>query len=644
MSKKQAINYWLFQAKPHELKLREALQAEAINTFSVRTHKKKIKEGDKVILWQTGKLSGCYALCTVASDVGNWPVTEKELNFYEEEPEAEERVKISVDYNLWNKPVTSDILPKSNSFARFFGGLPGTNYKAEESQFKEIVDIIRQQDLVNEPSASYLNSSIPFHPLNQILYGPPGTGKTFYTINYALSIIENRPLEELALEDRAQLKRRYDEYADEGLIHFVTFHQAFSYEDFVEGIKPHTEEKKVVYEINDGIFKHICMYARRNMVESMMMHMPQTEIEIEFNHLYKAFLKYIKSDEFDAFITTTKKKIMLHRTVRGGNISVRRENSFLVYTVLKSRLKKLYQEFPLDRPVQDIDKEINAIVKGANPTILWAAFSELKKFEQQYVAQILNTEEQELTVNDEQIQAFDLNQLSELGLNHARRFVLIIDEINRGNIASIFGDTITLIEDDKREGAKESLGLLLPYSKTWFAVPRNLYIVGTMNTADRSIETMDIALRRRFTFREMPPNPEIIKTQAEKPIAAGVDLGKMLEAINRRIEILLDKEYRIGHSYFMDIESLEDIQRIFNNKIIPLLQEYFFGDYGKIGLVLGKDFIKEKKTSTKDVFADFDHEYANELAEKKAYSIANVYKLEAASFIRIYDKNFLGEN
>jgi 5-methylcytosine-specific restriction endonuclease McrBC GTP-binding regulatory subunit McrB len=263
---------------------------------------------------------------------------------------------------------------------------------------------------------------------------------------------------------------------------------------------------------------------------------------------------------------------------------------------------------------------------------------------------------------------------------------LIIDEINRGNVSSIFGELITLIESNKRKGEKETLEVILPYSKQPFTVPANLYIIGTMNTADRSVEALDAALRRRFSFVEMPSKPELVapnrcfwellwkykgidwdneeykskekellellgasskiwderkaiweqfKTEGKnesqieqfsKNEFIGINFESILEKINLRIEKLLDKDHQIGHSYFMSVETTDDLKSAFKNKIIPLLQEYFFGDYGKIGLVLGSGFVSvEKKTDSKKLFASFDDSYdASDLAERVIYNIVDV--------------------
>lgn len=183
----------------------------------------------------------------------------------------------------------------------------------------------------------------------------------------------------------------------------------------------------------------------------------------------------------------------------------------------------------------------------------------------------------------------------------SKNYVMIIDEINRGNVANIFGELISLIEDDKRLGASEELRAELPYSHDIFSVPKNVYIIGTMNTADRSVEVLDSALRRRFTFKEMMPKSELVPEES--------NVRKIFKIINQRIEVLKDREHQIGHSYFMGVKNNEDLKAVFYDKIIPLLQEYFYGDYEKIQLVLGEGFVKIESESVKfagDKSGDFD--------------------------------------
>ena len=170
-------------------------------------------------------------------------------------------------------------------------------------------------------------------------------------------------------------------------------------------------------------------------------------------------------------------------------------------------------------------------------------------------------------------------------------YVFIIDEINRGNISKIFGELITLIEDSKREGEPEAMSVILPYSKKNFSVPKNVYILGTMNTADRSISLMDTALRRRFEFVEMMPDEDLLD---EVVVEEDINIHEMLKIMNQRIEVLYDREHTLGHAFFMPLNNeekatIDKLASIFKNKIIPLLQEYFYEDYEKIMLVLGID-------------------------------------------------------
>ncbi len=194
----------------------------------------------------------------------------------------------------------------------------------------------------------------------------------------------------------------------------------------------------------------------------------------------------------------------------------------------------------------------------------------------------------------------------------AEPYVFIVDEINRGNISKIFGELITLIEDTKREGMKEQASAALPYSKKNFSVPANVYLLGTMNTADRSLALMDTALRRRFQFVEMMPDADVLRTiHADK--VADLDVAEMLETINKRIALLYDREHTIGHAFFTKLAgkpTIETLQGIFKNSVIPLLQEYFYEDYQKIQLVLGDNgktdpstkFIVDEEVRVKDVF------------------------------------------
>ncbi|MDB4768579.1 EVE domain-containing protein [Saprospiraceae bacterium] len=632
MGNKLSINYWLFQSNPNKFKLREALQQEALKTFIVKAHKGKIKKGDKVIIWETGAEAGCYALATVASNVENDQAEQQEVPFFKGVPEKSKRVHLSIDYNLWSNPITKDLVPLSKSFDRFFKGLSGTNYKATKKQFTEIINFVVQQGGAKEQLKGYDPKTSLNHPLNLILYGAPGTGKTYQTINYALSIIENRTMEELEKEPREELRHRFNEYMEEGWIQYVTFHPSLGYEDFVEGIKPNTTQQgNLLYEVEDGVFKYISLTAKRHLVEVLLSLIPVQEVKIDYEALYSSFLLYLESEDFNSFGSRTGKRMLLQKMARNGNLTVRPENSFLAYTIFKTKLKKLYKTFQSIDDIKHTQNDINLLLGGVNTRAYWSVFNELKKFEPSFVQALMEEDQEDVQLPEEGIDAFELSNLSEVAKNRANKFVLIIDEIDRGNAAEIFGDVITLIEEDKRESNPEALKIVLPFSKTYFCVPPNLHIIGTMNTADKSVDSLDSAFRRRFTFVEQKPNLELFNQE----LIAGVDLKSMLAKINQRISILLDDNHLIGHSYFLQVKNIAELKSVFANKIIPLLQEYFFEDYGKIGLILGEDFLKEKKLASSD-FASFEYEHMEELLNQKIYQVRDMEELDAISFIGIY--------
>ena len=332
---------------------------------------------------------------------------------------------------------------------------------SEAQIFESIKDLTSQVNRDSKQKESLTRPSVEVvKSINLIFYGPPGTGKTF--------ILRNELLHKYKGE-----KKRYV---------FTTFHQAFSYEDFVEGIKPvmGDTQGEVQYEIKPGVFKEICELAKKD---------PKNQ------------------------------------------------------------------------------------------------------------------------------------------------YAIFIDEINRGNVANIFGELITLIEPDKRLNAKNAMTVTLPYSKEEFGVPSNLDIIGTMNTADRSVEALDTALRRRFSFQEVLPQPGLIKqVLGDKSNYNGIQLGDVLERVNYRIEKLIDRDHTIGHAYFLKLKDSQDFNvgliDVFCDNIMPLLQEYFYNDYPKIGLVLGKGFVKVlDNDSNKVKFADFDAEGADDFMERELYRLVSKEEL-----------------
>ena len=493
------------------------------------------------------------------------------------------------------------------------------------------------------------------HPLNLILYGPPGTGKTYNTLFKALEIIEGKTKKELEKEKKDQddqwekdtnkpktvkkgyevLKGRYDNYVKTGQIVFTTFHQSMSYEDFIEGIKPISIEgdiraihendpqskktlfgdgtttisnlSRMKYEVKPGIFKQICEKAKEycDGSKNASISIPSSAPTQNIGNAIDNFVNSIVGPNNKLEITSI-----------NGNSSfyVWRKNAKSKTLAVQSTTSKVSYP-PVDVTIEKMKEQALGIGKVIHwPNYAKAIINYVKENIEKYSDDKNEVESDDLKADFEK-----------------KNYVLIIDEINRGNVAQIFGELITLIEPSKRLGNDEEMKAILPYSSAqkgkpvYFGVPNNLYIIGTMNTADRSVEALDTALRRRFSFEEMMPD----KTLLAGKTVCGFDLGQLLETINKRIVALKDREHQIGHSYFMgcpDDEAKANtwLTGIFKDKIIPLLQEYFYGDYKKIYYVLGPGFV-EKKTG-KTIFAvdvtndGFDFDIPEEKYEIKTES------------------------
>ncbi|EOH3428743.1 McrB family protein [Campylobacter jejuni] len=425
-------------------------------------------------------------------------------------------------------------------------------------------------------------------PLNQILYGPPGTGKTYHTIDKALEILGEN------LENRDEKKAKFDEYVKNGQIVFTTFHQSYGYEEFVEGIKPRIDSKEnskeVEYEIKDGIFKELCKKALDNYKVSLLTQEEfvksedlENKIEIFLDELVdqQKFIEKIQSGGFKLEEYNEKYRIITDDT---------NANLYLNLEIFKTLLENK------DKIING--RSIKQILNNKHRRQIDSYYFQLVK--------LFKEREQDYKVDNNPSEKPEL-----------KPYIIIIDEINRGNVSKIFGELITLIEPSKRIGEKEELKVTLPYSGEKFGVPKNVYIIGTMNTADRSITSLDTALRRRFEFIEMMPDVSKLSMDCE-----GINLQELLKAINTRIEYLLDREKTIGHAFFVSVENLEDLKKVFQNKIIPLLQEYFYNDYALINEVLNDNgMIFEDKKDDKYLQKIKNLDSVN--SERSIYNIAS---------------------
>ena len=449
---------------------------------------------------------------------------------------------------------------------------------------------IRQDYLNNKQNKSQSpneKDSAMSEPLNRILFGAAGTGKTYNTINHALSILDNESLESLDNKDRIKLKADFDRYVEQGRIKFVTFHQSFSYEDFVEGIRAEADEGALSYKVKPGVFKEICEDA-------------QIEIDAKQNNTLAPIEASI-NNAIEQLITQAKAEEIIFHTKRGVEIKVFSNSAGTLFALTSTG-----SNIPLSiRHIRNYLKIQSDIVVDQK-SYEWAIAKSLRS-EVKYEASV----------------------------SLPKPFILIIDEINRGNISRIFGELITLIEDSKRAGAEEALSVTLPYSKKEFSVPNNVYIIGTMNSSDRSLTGLDIALRRRFTFIEMPPKPELLNDV----VIEGLNVGKLLEVINQRIEVLLDRDHCIGHANFMSLKkqpTLEHLASIFKQKIIPQLQEYFFDDWSKINMVLNNNGMLQTKPVEKSVlFPNVDTDEASYFEGQKTWEMIDSAFDSIKSFVQI---------
>ena len=495
------------------------------------------------------------------------------------------------------------------------------------ASINKYIEFINQ---ITTSKSTILNNNIMPASLNTILYGPTGTGKTYNSINKAISIINP---DFLLSNDRVRLREEYKRLENNNQIIFTTFHQSMSYEDFVEGIKPLPPQpnESLKYEIQAGIFKIVCARAAYLCHKQYNIDKGTISLNYTYDDLYAAFIQNVKAGiaigQFPYYKTITGKEVEIFEINTQDSIRARARGSVATHVapLTQENIEKLYNKFKHISDIEDLGAVKEAVGVSPRITEFYAVFGGLKEFEKTFkpdleiISESLNIDS---TDDVEKLKKFSAGIYNEAIINSGAKsepVVLIIDEINRGNVSQIFGELITLIETDKRFGNSESLEVMLPYSKTKFFVPPNLYILGTMNTADRSVEALDTALRRRFTFEEMLPNYEIEGLQYS---VFDFKASEILKVINRRIEKLLDKDHLIGHSYFMNTNSNElFIQSMYKN-ILPLLQEYFYGDFGKIGLVLGSGFVKKVTPDQKaDLFAAFDYDDINDFESKETYEI-----------------------
>lgn len=480
-----------------------------------RTFKEDLKVGDYIYLTIGAKeLLGIARIVSEDWDyvpnemVGNDSWIYREVKF----------IKAPVKKNPKDLRDKGNIYPSGNSTLAQIK--PNQIEEANSKLFKPYFNAKFTNEKIDQNSLENSNMKAP---LNQILYGPPGTGKTYNTILKASQIItENRHL----TYDEA--KKIFNEKLNDQ-IEFITFHQNYSYEDFIQGLRPETENvNELSFEKKDGVFKRIADRALANLKASEDPATHKRSFESVFNEL----IAPLNEEEATELEIKMKKTSFYITEVGEKSIAFRKNSGGTAHTLSITTLRKMYE-------------------KGSNEYIVGG----LQPYYNPILELLLQKGKSQLTKVDR------------------KNYVIVIDEINRANISRVFGELITLIEEDKRSHGEIPLYATLPSGDS-FIVPSNLYIIGTMNTADKSIALLDIALRRRFEFEPLYPNHEI----------AGVKDGNILQRINEEIVSRKGHDFTIGHAYFMgDKYSLENT---INLKVIPLLLEYFMNDHKEVTSIL----------------------------------------------------------
>lgn len=505
---------------------------------------------------------------------------------------------------------------------------------------KKVTEAVEEMDSSNIDKSKPVDKIIKFDK-NIILYGPPGTGKTYNSAIYAVAICDNKSVEELT--DYNAVMARYKELKKENRITFTTFHQSYGYEEFIEGIKPIVSEEQlkdsgnVAYKIESGIFKEFCESAKKSKVKTDKFEIPDDATIWKVTVSSKVKEDCFKNNRVRiGWSIDSEGAYAFVNDMKTGDIVITTDGSRSLINgigvITKDEAYSLeVEDDATTRDVIWLAKNINEDITSINKNKILHRMTVARVPAMQISEIVALAKKHNLELSNTEIE------------ENEKPYVFVIDEINRGNISKIFGELITLIEDTKREGMPEAANLVLPYSGDSFSVPQNVYILGTMNTADRSIALMDTALRRRFSFIEMMPDTDILRAIGADKVEE-LNVADMLDVINERIAFLYDREHKIGHAFFTGLKddpSIEKLQSIFEKSVIPLLQEYFYEDYQKIQMILGDNgkedpdlkFIKDEKVVAKSIFKG-NVEDVIDLPEKK-YSINKKALSNIQSYIEI---------
>lgn len=582
---REEVNYWIFQGNPNVYDVTRSLNDNMVHEWWVKSYKDKINIGDKGVIWVTGKDSGCYAFFEVTTEIYDKGEDEEQKQYYHTEMKDHvgPKVGINIKRNITNAPVLKETVKDFDWFQNFNGGNQGTTFQMTKTQYEgllSMVEELRTNDGLKERTLKLSKGNNNMK--NQIFYGPPGTGKTM-TI--------------LGLREKYTSKGQVDSRDD--LIAKTV--KSLSWWECIACVIADLGGWVKVAEIKD----HQILKAKIEMQNNKSVN----------NTLWGQLQNHTSPD--NKYVNTRED---------------RRMEPF-IFEKNKDSEWSLVKEW--EEMIPDIKETVEKISEGElqgedEERFKLVTFHPNFTYEDFILGIRPDTDDTE-GIRYEKVPG-KFKEICDMARKHKDKdFAIFIDEINRGNIPAIFGELITLIEEDKR-------GVLIdiPNSDEKFSVPENLWIYGTMNTADRSVESLDIALRRRFSFIPVYPDPSVLKNK----MIGNINLQALLEKINDRVEFLKDKDHTIGHSYFLDIENLEQLKKCFENKVIPLLEEYFYNDFEKIGLVLGKAFVKNKDDhkKNKNFFADFDSDFIEDIEEYDVYEFSKIEDLSENDFLSIYEE------
>ncbi|WP_282068232.1 EVE domain-containing protein [Olleya namhaensis] len=700
-------NYWVFQGNPNVYNITKALEAGHLKSWKVAAHKDKIKIGDKVILWQTGKNAGCYALAEIISEVSVFEEEKVEEQYYVNplNSSSTDRVKLRVIKNLVYDPILWNDLKEDPAFTDFKAGNQGTNFSASKEEYETLLELLDKDDasiytsiiskFPKEKLDQYISILKEFVSNNNLSYDDnrtslnvrksknrlvliigsrygfviEGTGEnTVFSFvsdkiisekheqyndksgnpenSYYNTVNEITPLKIDVLEGcKTELdkgyKSPYRKYENIDFINAV-FNLAIKHDKKGNTTTSNTTNMIVnqilygppgtgkTFYLKDQLFdkytsKETSISQEQNfetvvgscswwqVIGIALLDMGTSKVSDIFEH--KWVMKKANLSNSKTIRPTLWGQLQSHTVNECVHVNVSSRQQPLIFNktedsyweILEDQVKELVPElYDLKEAVENYNPDPDKIINNYDFVTFHQSFAY-----EDFIEGIKPISPEEGEESKELGYRIENGVFKELCIKAKNdpdnKYAIFIDEINRGNVSAIFGELITLIEVDKRQGAKNEMSIKLPYSKTEFSVPSNIDIYGTMNTADRSVEALDTALRRRFEFKEMMPDENVIKQES----VGGLMLSNVLRKINERIELLIDRDHTIGHSYFVGVDTEQKLANAFNNKIIPLLQEYFYGDYGKIGLILGNGFVFRKDNKSAG-FADFKYENAND--------------------------------